>query len=673
MKKLKIFFLFVTCLCISNISFSKNSTVIDCNKLPANPMPRMAVVDNANIIDDSYQAILENQLRDFWNKDSIAVCVVTIPTLNGYDQFDYSMSIATCWKIGGKDNRGLLLFISLDERKISIRTGYGLEAYITDAKSNQIKDAMVPYFKSKDYGGGVKYAVDEILSTLGDIPLQERVQAAHERKLAEDKQKAESFDILIDVFFLFLFIVLFIGIIYLLNKQAKIKKIRNQVRVLIDKVNLEIKQGHDAIAVASIGIDKAANWVKKEALVFKSQCEGSLNKAVELLRRSESCLKEDPMEADALARESSMLVEKAFKTFVKFNENLRAKVKKFSTECPVLLKGAQGVVEENKKIILDYIAKGFIFSAYLKEQEDLGLLLQKYQENISDVELFPKICTDSEIIKGKSNEVINQITQTLSQKLLIDGKLDTLVKEAAGLYEKLDEQKNILSSLKTKYPNKVWQDIDLKIKKVPEKLSPEIVNLLQLDIKRLNNMENQKFQSAAVKFTALGDFVNDVKNAYSDLLNITAFQEKNQQACPKSILKAEESVCKALDITKDSDVSTRTRNSAKEIAQQLRDIKIETKKSIVDWSGIIFVINTIISNSDSLTLKAHGEISDADSERRRKAREEAAAIAETKRRNDESYTASMYSSSSSSSSSSDSGFGGFDGGSFGGGGADGGW
>jgi uncharacterized protein len=57
--------------------------------------------------------------------------------------------------IKGKDN-GLLVLLAVDDRKVWIEVGYGLEPYITDGFSGETsRQAMVPYFKQGDYGGGL--------------------------------------------------------------------------------------------------------------------------------------------------------------------------------------------------------------------------------------------------------------------------------------------------------------------------------------------------------------------------------------------------------------------------------------------------------------------------------------------------------------------------------------
>jgi uncharacterized protein len=79
--------------------------------------------------------------------------------------------------IKGKDN-GLLVLVAVDDRKVWIEVGYGLEPYITDGFSGETsRQTMVPYFKQGDYGGGL---------LAGSQRLAARVAEGQGKTLGED-------------------------------------------------------------------------------------------------------------------------------------------------------------------------------------------------------------------------------------------------------------------------------------------------------------------------------------------------------------------------------------------------------------------------------------------------------------------------------------------------------
>ena len=57
-----------------------------------------------------------------------------------------------------------MLFVFTEDRKMRIQTGYGLEASLTDAECFHIIEGMKPYFRSGNYTGGAKHAVDAMIA-----------------------------------------------------------------------------------------------------------------------------------------------------------------------------------------------------------------------------------------------------------------------------------------------------------------------------------------------------------------------------------------------------------------------------------------------------------------------------------------------------------------------------
>ncbi|HNI89138.1 MAG TPA: TPM domain-containing protein, partial [Leptospiraceae bacterium] len=97
------------------------------------------VVDEAGILSEETKSSLEKKLIEQEKKTSNQLVVLTIPSLEGEVLEDYSIKVATTWKLGqkGKDN-GVLLLIAKDDRKLRIEVGYGLEGTLTDVMCSRI-------------------------------------------------------------------------------------------------------------------------------------------------------------------------------------------------------------------------------------------------------------------------------------------------------------------------------------------------------------------------------------------------------------------------------------------------------------------------------------------------------------------------------------------------------
>jgi uncharacterized protein len=124
-------------------------------KLP--DTPRTYVVDLANIIPGEQKARLESALKELEIKTTAQVIVLTIQSLDGDDMADFAQRTFEKWKLGkkGKDN-GLLIAVSLKDKKYRFHTGYGLEGALPDSLVGSIgRDYFVPEFRKGNYGGGL--------------------------------------------------------------------------------------------------------------------------------------------------------------------------------------------------------------------------------------------------------------------------------------------------------------------------------------------------------------------------------------------------------------------------------------------------------------------------------------------------------------------------------------
>ena len=126
------------------------------------------VVDAAHILSPITAADLERKLTDLEQKSGIQLVVATVPSLGGQEIEPYANALFRAWKLGeAKKNKGALLLIAPNERRVRIEVGYGLEGTLTDAVSGLIiRNAIAPRFRTGDFNGGVTQGVDDIITTL---------------------------------------------------------------------------------------------------------------------------------------------------------------------------------------------------------------------------------------------------------------------------------------------------------------------------------------------------------------------------------------------------------------------------------------------------------------------------------------------------------------------------
>ena len=130
------------------------------------PSDRFFVNDFAGLLDDAAEEDVYLAGRQLFEKTGAQVVLVTVDSIGDEEIRDYAYKLATEWGIGDeeKDN-GVLLILAMEQRKIDIEVGYGLEGALTDGKCGRIldRDAM-PYLRDGQYGDGMLAAYDSLIN-----------------------------------------------------------------------------------------------------------------------------------------------------------------------------------------------------------------------------------------------------------------------------------------------------------------------------------------------------------------------------------------------------------------------------------------------------------------------------------------------------------------------------
>lgn len=126
------------------------------------------VIDEAKILSPNVKKDIDLILKEEEEKSSNQIVVVILNSLHGYTIEEYSYQLGRYWQIGQKDkNNGVLLVISMDERKIRIEVGYGLEGALTDKIAHEIINYTIkPNFKANQYELGILKAINEIMASI---------------------------------------------------------------------------------------------------------------------------------------------------------------------------------------------------------------------------------------------------------------------------------------------------------------------------------------------------------------------------------------------------------------------------------------------------------------------------------------------------------------------------
>jgi uncharacterized protein len=140
------------------------------------PRPEGPVNDFANVISQAHEQKIDEIARELLQKTGTALVIVTMPDIGGAEYNDYANRLYSAWGIGKKgEDKGVLIFVTLKERKMRIETGYGVEGILPDGLAGEIRDRyMVPLLKQNKFGEGLlngTLAVSQIIARGSGVKL----------------------------------------------------------------------------------------------------------------------------------------------------------------------------------------------------------------------------------------------------------------------------------------------------------------------------------------------------------------------------------------------------------------------------------------------------------------------------------------------------------------------
>src|SRR5271168_1838114 len=131
--------------------------------------PTGYVIDIAGTLDPTAKSTLTALCAELQQKTGAQMAIVTVHSFEGRSVEDYAADLYKHLGVGPKkDDRGVLLLVSPDERKYRIEVGYGLEPVINDARAGDVGRAMVPFLRSGNYNGAIQTAAWQLAKYIAD-------------------------------------------------------------------------------------------------------------------------------------------------------------------------------------------------------------------------------------------------------------------------------------------------------------------------------------------------------------------------------------------------------------------------------------------------------------------------------------------------------------------------
>ncbi len=174
--------------------------------IPPKPDFQTSVYDYANLLNASEKASLEDKLIKYSDSTTTQIVVITIEDLKGEAVGVLATNWAHKWGIGQADkDNGVLILLAKNDKKISIRPGYGVDDRLVAGICGEIiRKVITPEFKAGSYYNGLDKGADAIIQVL---------KGKYKGTRIEDSNDDSIFPIL-----LFIIIFVVIMIIALKNK-----------------------------------------------------------------------------------------------------------------------------------------------------------------------------------------------------------------------------------------------------------------------------------------------------------------------------------------------------------------------------------------------------------------------------------------------------------------------
>lgn len=158
------------CLRLAALVLLALATAGEAARAQQQPVPELTgrVADRADILSDQTERALASLLAAHEDSTSNQVAVLTVSSLEGEPIEDFALRVARTWGLGTSEfDNGVLLVVAVEDRRMRIEVGYGLEGVLPDVVADRIiRHEMRTAFRKGDYDTGVMKGVQAILGTI---------------------------------------------------------------------------------------------------------------------------------------------------------------------------------------------------------------------------------------------------------------------------------------------------------------------------------------------------------------------------------------------------------------------------------------------------------------------------------------------------------------------------
>jgi len=133
------------------------------------PHGNRSVHDLARVLAPGDAATMERLHTELFEKTDVAIVLVTVPSLEGEPIETFAVRVGTEWGVGKADeDRGIVIVLSDEDRRVFVATGYGVEGYLPDGRVGAMIDRALPAFRQNDFSTGLRTISSQLVAASAD-------------------------------------------------------------------------------------------------------------------------------------------------------------------------------------------------------------------------------------------------------------------------------------------------------------------------------------------------------------------------------------------------------------------------------------------------------------------------------------------------------------------------
>src|SRR5262249_762373 len=152
------------------------------------PAPTARLNDYAGLLSPAERQRIEALLTERERATGTQMAIAVFKSLDGENLEDVANRLFQQWRLGQKKlDNGVLLVVFIEDRKLRIEVGYGLEGALPDAEASQIiRNVIVPRFRERQYAAGLEAATVAVFERIKPGSTPEEL-----RRLAQPAQRRQ--------------------------------------------------------------------------------------------------------------------------------------------------------------------------------------------------------------------------------------------------------------------------------------------------------------------------------------------------------------------------------------------------------------------------------------------------------------------------------------------------